>query len=477
MSWTQADGTTGHHVVADNVEAYAPGSPIFALSGDDHLTGAAGSDLFVFAQPITNDIIHSFDAAADKIDLIGFTGESSFSDVQAHMVDDAMGNAVITLDNGETITLSGVSAAALTADNFVFNQEPVTVNAGTMTIGDGAILPLGGTIENTGTIALNSSGDGTSLEILFQGVTLEGGGQVTLSDKADNVIFGGSANAVLTNVDNTITGAGELGDGQLTLVNAGTIIANGTNALVVDTGTNIVTNSGTLEATGSGGLILESTIANSGTIWANGGNVLVNGDVTGAGAGLISGTATLEFVGASSTDTTFAESGSGTLKLDHAGGFTGTISGFAADDAIDLGDLGFGTGTTLSYTGNAAGTGGTLTVSDGTSTANITLAGQYSAADFVAQSDSANGTLIRLDVSDTFVFAANFGNQEIANFQTTGTNHDVIQFDHSTFADFAAVLASAEQVGSDVVITHAADALTLKNVSLGNLQSNDFHFA
>ncbi len=43
-SWTNADGTTGTLVVADNVEAYAPGSPIFAWSGDDTLTGSAGAD-------------------------------------------------------------------------------------------------------------------------------------------------------------------------------------------------------------------------------------------------------------------------------------------------------------------------------------------------------------------------------------------------------------------------------------------------
>ena len=35
MSWTNADGTTGITIVADNVEAYAPGNPIFAWSGDD----------------------------------------------------------------------------------------------------------------------------------------------------------------------------------------------------------------------------------------------------------------------------------------------------------------------------------------------------------------------------------------------------------------------------------------------------------
>src|SRR4029078_5258068 len=112
----------------------------------------------------------------------------------------------------------------------------------------------------------------------------------------------------------------------------------------VDTGTNVLSNSGMLEATGNGGLILESAVANSGTIWANGVNVVVNGEVTGSGAGLISGTATLEFAGASSADTTFAERGAGTLKLDHATAFTGTISGFSADDTLDLGDIGFGTG-------------------------------------------------------------------------------------------------------------------------------------
>ena len=39
-TWTNADGSTGTAFVSDNVEAYAPGSPIFALSGDDTLTGA-----------------------------------------------------------------------------------------------------------------------------------------------------------------------------------------------------------------------------------------------------------------------------------------------------------------------------------------------------------------------------------------------------------------------------------------------------
>ena len=71
-------------IVADNVEAYAAGSPIFALSGDDHLTGSSGHDLFVFSQPIGHDAVYNFDAAADQIDLIGYADFTGFGDIQAH---------------------------------------------------------------------------------------------------------------------------------------------------------------------------------------------------------------------------------------------------------------------------------------------------------------------------------------------------------------------------------------------------------
>ena len=46
-----------------------PARPIFAWSGDDHLTGSSGDDMFVFSQPIGADTMQTFDAAHDKIDL------------------------------------------------------------------------------------------------------------------------------------------------------------------------------------------------------------------------------------------------------------------------------------------------------------------------------------------------------------------------------------------------------------------------
>ena len=175
-SWTNADGSTGSAIVADNVEAYAPGSPIFAVSGDDTLTGAGANDEFVFAQPIGNDTIYNFNVASDQIDLIGFNNVASFSDIQANLTDDGNGNAVITIGAGETITLNGVDASSLNANDFVFDQTPVTENASSMVISDGAMLPLSGVVNNTGTIALNSTGDETDLELIQHGITLQGGG-------------------------------------------------------------------------------------------------------------------------------------------------------------------------------------------------------------------------------------------------------------------------------------------------------------
>ena len=121
-TWTNADGTTGSASISDNIEVFAPGNPIYALSQEDHLTGSSGADLFVFGQPISHDTLHSFDAAADRIDLIGFAGVNGFGDLV--IADDANGNAVVTISSGETITVLGVTAAQLGAGNFVFNEEP-----------------------------------------------------------------------------------------------------------------------------------------------------------------------------------------------------------------------------------------------------------------------------------------------------------------------------------------------------------------
>jgi hypothetical protein len=85
------------------------------------------------------------------------------------------------------------------------------------------------------------------------------------------------------------------------------------------------------------------------------------------------------------------------LILDDAFHFTGTVSGLTANDDVDLKSIAFGAGTTLSFAENQAGTGGTLTVSDGVHSANIVLLGQYDPTGFTEKGDTTNGTLISYD--------------------------------------------------------------------------------
>ncbi|WP_198031744.1 Ig-like domain-containing protein [Bradyrhizobium sp. Ec3.3] len=395
-TWSNPDGSMGSAIIKDNVEAYASGSPIFAWSGDDTLTGSGGHNTFVFSQAIGHDVVHSFEVSSDVIDLISY-GWQSFGDVQAHTADDASGNAVITLATGQTITLDGVHAADLTAANFAFDATPTTENPGPMTIGDGAMLPLSGIIDNTGEIDLEGSGDDTLLQLIQTGVTLKGGGHVNLSDDDHNIIAGTAPDVTLDNIDNVISGAGQIGQGSLTLSNEGSIIATGIHALVLDTGSHVIANAGTLEATGPGGLVLESAVTNNGLIWANGGTVTALGAVTGTGTALISGAGSIEFGAGSTANTSFDASATGHLILDDAFHFTGTVSGLDGNDDIDIKGISFGAGTAVSFAENQAGTGGTLTVSDGAHTANIVLLGQYDPAGFAEKADTTNGTVITYD--------------------------------------------------------------------------------
>ena len=226
-AWTNADGSTGTADLIDNVEAYASNSPIFAVSGDDSLSASTGNDLLVFSQPIGHDTVFNLDVAHDQIDLIGYSAFATFADIQAHTANDGAGNAVITLGESQSITLHGVDANSLSADDFVFDQTPTTENTSNMTISDGAMLPLTGIIHNTGTISLNSTGNETDLQLIEHGITLEGGGRVLLSDSSENFVTGTLSDVTLTNVDNTISGAGQLGAGTMILVNESTIVASG----------------------------------------------------------------------------------------------------------------------------------------------------------------------------------------------------------------------------------------------------------
>ena len=120
---------------------------------------------------------------------------------------------------------------------------------------------------------------------------LRAGGKVTLTGDADNAIVADGGGVTLTNVSNTIAGAGTVGgNANLSLVNSGIVNANAGVALILDTGNNTIENWGTLEATSSGGLVVKSDVVNAagGLIKAVGAAAVVDLDGATVAGGTLS---------------------------------------------------------------------------------------------------------------------------------------------------------------------------------------------
>ncbi|MDW8345276.1 MAG: hypothetical protein RMM51_12410, partial [Verrucomicrobiae bacterium] len=125
---------------------------------------------------------------------------------------------------------------------------------------NGADFWLSGVISNSGVIGLKAGGNVTTLRVA-DGTVLAGGGVLDLGTNLNGVVRAQSGSPVLTNRDNTIRGAGRLGNGEIGLENRGTIIADQPVDLIIDpfdglgflnAGTLHVSNGSTLNIVGVG---------------------------------------------------------------------------------------------------------------------------------------------------------------------------------------------------------------------------------
>ncbi|MGI8839914.1 MAG: beta strand repeat-containing protein, partial [Caulobacteraceae bacterium] len=285
-------------------------------------------------------------------------------------------------------TVEGVGTVSLVGVTDTINAAHLTVAAIALRT---ATVTLTGSILETGVLSLASS----TVRIAAAGATLSGGGQVTLNDNPSNSIVGVSPAAAFTNVDTTISGSGSLGGGQMSLTNrlAGAIVGSGAHMLIIDTGANQIVNAGLIEATGPGGVTVQSAVQNTGVLEAAGSFLTVNGAVSGQGGQAIITGGGLVFNAAFQQNVSFTNA-SGSLQLADSQHYTGSISGFSKTGAtsLDLRDIGFVNSGEATFSGTASQ--GVLTVTDGTHAANITLIGNYTAANFVAVSDGHGGVTI-----------------------------------------------------------------------------------
>ncbi len=362
-------GTTGTNVL-DNVDNTISGGGHLG-NGQLTLINAASGTIDANA---SNTLTLTTGNTVTNTGLIEATGPGGLV-IQADTISNAGGtllaaSSAISLQNGATIAGGLIQTSNGGVVEVTYNETgnlsglatPLTIK-GAVQATDYGSLTLAGSIVNDGTISLLSTNDTTELVINSPTVTLTGSGSVVLSDNANNYIFSATGTNTLDNVNNTISGAGHLGDGHLTLVNAlaGTIDATGTNALTLHTG-NTVINNGLIEATGTGGLVVQSdTVQNGGLgkisalnsdIYLQGGATLAGGTInaTGTGAVVVAYNTTGALDGTAHILTNLGSvsvNDYGTLTLLGTIANSGTISLNSSNDTTEL---------LIGPTGTAAGT-------------------------------------------------------------------------------------------------------------------------
>ena len=203
----------------------------------------------------------------------------------------------------------------------------VTITGNSLDIPNTKTVTVVGTLTNQGTIRLNSLGNNTTLQ-LNGDVILTGGGTITMSDFIQNRITGLAGTERLTNEDNLIQGAGQIGVNNMALTNRGTVTANQSSSLTIDPNGAGVTNPGTMQSDNGGTLIFSTGSiqnfegATNGLIQSDASNLTVQaatvtgGTVAVVGAGEISlnaGTITGGTVNNSTTGIIRTTAGTSTL--------------------------------------------------------------------------------------------------------------------------------------------------------------------
>jgi hypothetical protein len=364
--------------------------------------------------------------AAPSVALISISGGAKLT-VAENMSDQeslSLGAAsTLAISGGDQAMLTGTTTLAgkvigagalvLAGGSTTFKSGATLSTAKWSITGKGAEAALAGALDYAGDL---KQGAGTTLSLT--------GGPLVLTGTA--TFSGGTVNGSQhLSVEGTTTISKLTIGGAVVFVNAKTLKQSGGDLTVGDasqdaaaldnasTGTYDITdnsglkrgaaagssidNAGLFEKTGgSGASKVMVAVANSGSIVVSSGTLDFERAITGAGKATVKSSAKLEFDGsvASGESVDFSGGGgelilakilSGTSQQFHA-----EIDGFKAGDTIDVGAP-FGSGTSLHFVENGAGTQGTLTITQGSSHVALTFLGAFTPGDFHHAGDGHGG--------------------------------------------------------------------------------------
>jgi VCBS repeat-containing protein len=477
----------------DNVLSGLGGNDtLYGNDGNDTLTGGAGNDTIYGGDGIDTAVYSTSLTAANitpvtDIDpatsgdqpgwqvVAGVEGTDLLNGVEK--ISDGAGHRFLLVGSGGyaaiTMTVTLASTDALLGFGTV---SGAVTNSGLIEASSNHVLNIAGNITGTG-----------SIEVL-NNATLELGGSVA---STQSLSFAQTGTLVL---DHSSTFSGvisglvdvnqqvDLKDFTFTSghVAAATSFANGYTTLVVSNDFTAQSVSFTLAGNYTGATWHFAQDSGTGTIF-------YDPPATDAGAASVPGststdlaqtvTAALNMQDATLDQFTFhSDSQGGTVAADPT--LTASGQNASATDAATL-------DPTLSSPSDHQSTAPATTVADTGLASNVATTPQPATADSPASGTQAGATTQAASAApaatgpngDTFVFAANFGHETITNFHP---ETDVIEIDHTVFADFHALLAATHDDGNGnaVIAANPNDTITVKNVTVAQLvqHQSDFHF-
>ncbi len=458
---------------------------------------------------------------------IGTDGLSAATTVTATGLDNAATGAIYLAGNGNsdfeallTVSGSAVNDGAVNIDAFAEPRSPAAIpttrRAARPTVAGrldaGAIVVSGGTFELLG--GATTSGPTTvkagGTEEIGSGYSLNGAtASTTVSSGGTLVVAAGGSvsNLTVSKGASVIVSSGGAA-GTMVILSGGseTVEAGGVDHASVVLGRGRADrlrrdghrdrarpagrprhrerhnrDVGGLEVVSSGGTAFS-------TLVSSGGSAVVSSGGTASGAAIRGGK--LEVASGGKAGTVDFGSG-GTLQLDTSQQFSGTVSGFAVPDQIDLRDIAYTSGAThLTWTQHTGS--GTLAVTSGTHSATLTLDGTYISGEFHLATDGSGGTLVT-DPPVTIVPAGgnqtivapsgaaifDFAAEPLGHDTITGFNdaQDAVELNTHQAASYAALKADiSNHNGSTLITLDASHSITLAGVAPNLLTANDFKF-
>jgi len=394
-------------------------------------------------------------------------------------------DAFIGTGSGGTVDLTSGTATTVNSigvsTNYTFvieNESNLIATAGTgaqaitgtITVDDGSGFTVGGNVDNSGTIELESAGNGATFSIVQTPnlvVVLSGGGNIAMDGVlgANNFIQGASGSELI-NGNNDISGTGTIEGGFF--VNHGTIETNngfGAGTLkILGTGFSSGSsfdNEGTMLVDPGGTTVLgigNSQIVNDGTIQLLGtgssaATLAIEGNLT-----LLSFGGTIEMQGSDpAKDAITSTVGSASLTLDG-----GTLEGAGVVGDVNL-TINLGAGALVNANGGgtlAFESGSTVTIASGAEM-EATPGGILLLTDNVANNGTiaANGGIVSVDAN----IASTNGTFSIGRGGELNAVGGVIT-GNVTFTGVAATLffaSSASQLNGDIVGAQVGDGIDL----------------